>query len=58
MKKSSLKTVALVGNILALVAIIAAMAVVAIAEKDIPETAAWFVASLWCFVSLLDNIQK
>ena len=58
MKELELKTVALVLNILSLVAIIATMTIVAITEKDILETAAWFVASLWCIVSLLHNIQK
>ena len=58
MKKSALKTIALVFNILGLVGIIATMTIIAITEKDIHETAAWFVASLWCIVSLLHNIQK
>ena len=58
MKKSALKTVALVLNILSLVALIATMTIVAITKKDIQETTAWFVASLWCIVSLLHNIHK
>ena len=58
MKESEEKRTMVFINTIALVVITVTMILCALIKKDADETVAWFVATLWCFESLILNRKK